>query len=50
MMKIDKPILVKAVGVTLLGWLALPIIYYILLRQKGSVKEPDEKEEETKEQ
>jgi len=40
-MKIDKSVLAKAVGILLMGWLALPIIYYILLRRK---KEHDEKE------
>ena len=43
--RLDKKILAKAVGIVLLGWLALPIVYYMLLkRKKGEVKEDDRKE------
>ena len=38
-MKIDKSVLAKAVGIMLLGWLALPIIYYILLKRKNEKTE-----------
>lgn len=42
-MKIDKPALAKAVGVMLLSWAALPIVYYLIVRRK-STKDTKEKE------
>jgi len=44
-MKIDRVVLGKAVGIILLGWLALPIVYYILLKRKGVRKEENGKKE-----
>ena len=46
--KIDKKVLLKAVGVMLLGWLALPIVYYILLRQEKDMDGIEGKEDEEK--
>ena len=33
-MKIDKKALAKAVGVMLLSWAALPLVYYLIVREK----------------
>jgi len=41
--KIDRVVFAKALGIIMLGWLALPIIYFILLRRKRE----NEKETET---
>jgi len=38
-MKIDKSVLAKAVGIMLMGWLALPIVYYMLLKRKNEKTE-----------
>ena len=43
-MKIDRGALTKAVGIMLLSWAALPIVYYLLVRKKkeeGEVKEDE---------
>ena len=40
--KIDRKALAKAVGLMLLSWAALPIIYYLLVRKKKDMKEVDE--------
>jgi hypothetical protein len=37
--KIDKEVVIKAVGLMLLSWGALPLIYIILLREKRRKKE-----------
>jgi hypothetical protein len=37
--KLDKKALGMAVGLMLMSWAALPIIYYLIVRKKGSVKE-----------
>ena len=45
--KIDKGVLAKAIGIMCLGWLALPIVYYMLLKKekkKGIIEENDRKE------
>ena len=44
-MKIDKEALVKAVGVMLLSWAALPIVYYLIVRKKKEEEEEKVKEE-----
>jgi preprotein translocase subunit SecG len=46
-MKIDKEALAKAVGVMLLSWAALPIVYYLIVRKK---KDMEEVKEEVKEE
>ena len=33
-MKIDKSVMAKAVGIMLMSWLALPIVYLLLLRRE----------------
>ena len=30
----DKAALTKAIGICVMGWLALPIIYYLIVRKK----------------
>ena len=40
--KIDRKALTKAVGLMMLGWLALPMVYYLLVRKKKDKKEVDE--------
>ena len=44
--KIDKAVLAKAIGIMMLGWLALPIVYVLLIRKekKEEKKEDDRKE------
>ena len=37
--KIDKGVLVKAIGIMCLGWLALPIVYYMLKKRKNGEEE-----------
>ena len=37
--KIDKIALGKAVGIMLLSWAALPIVYYLLVRKKKPKEE-----------
>ena len=37
--KIDKEALTKAVGVMLLSWAALPIVYYLIVRKKKDMEE-----------
>ena len=41
--KLDKGVLIKAVGLMLLSWAALPFIYHILMREK---KRREEKQKE----
>ena len=31
---VDKSVLVKAVGIMLLGWVALPVVYWLLIRKE----------------
>ena len=43
-MKIDKAVLAQAVGLMLMSWAALPIVYYLLKQRKnGGVKKKNEK-------
>lgn len=44
-MKIDKAALGKAVGVMLLSWAALPIVYYLIVRKKKDMEEVKEEDE-----
>ena len=37
--KIDHAVLAKAVGIMCLGWLALPIVYYMLKKRKDGKEE-----------
>lgn len=46
--KLDKKILVKAIGICAMSWLAIPVIYY-LLKKKEKGKEKEEEEEKEKE-
>ena len=39
MINVDRAILAKAIGILCLGWLALPIIYYLLKRGKNEKEE-----------
>ena len=43
--KIDKEALTKAVGVMLLSWAALPIVYYLIVRKKEDMEEVKNEEE-----
>lgn len=38
-MKIDRKALGKAVGICAMSWLAIPVIYYLLVRKKKDMKE-----------
>ena len=42
-MKIDKVALAKAIGIMMLSWAALPIVYWLLMRKEK--KEEVKKEE-----
>jgi len=45
---IDKSVLAKAIGIMLMSWLALPIVYFLLLRRKkehGEEKQGRENDE-----
>ena len=49
--KVDWHILLKAIGIMCIGWLALPIVYYLLKKRKnGEEEEESEESEETKAQ
>jgi hypothetical protein len=37
--RLDKPALLKSIALMLMSWAALPIVYWLLVRKKGSVKE-----------
>ena len=39
--KIDKKALVGAVGVMLMSWSALPIVYWLIVQKKKKVKKDD---------
>lgn len=43
MINVDRPILAKAIGIMCLGWLALPIVYYLLKRGKKGKEKEDER-------
>ena len=43
--KIDKAALMKAIGLMLMSWAALPIIYYLLVRKKKPMEEVMKDEE-----
>ena len=43
--KIDREALTKAVGVMLLSWAALPIVYYLIVRKKEDMEEVKNEEE-----
>jgi preprotein translocase subunit SecG len=40
--KIDKAVFAKAVAIMCLGWLALPIVYYMLKKRKDGKEEEEE--------
>ena len=44
--KIDKIVLMKAIGIMMLSWAALPLVYVLLIKRKREEKE--EKEEDDK--
>ena len=37
--KVDKKALVASVGVMLMSWAALPVVYYLIVRRKKEEKE-----------
>lgn len=37
--KIDKKALAASIGVMLLSWAALPIVYWLIIKKKGKEKE-----------
>ena len=41
--KLDKKVLIKAVGICAMSWLAIPVIYYLLKKHKGVKKEENER-------
>lgn len=43
-MKIDKAALIKAIGICAMSWLAVPVIYYILVKRKPKEEEVKENE------
>jgi hypothetical protein len=42
--KLDKKALVMAVGVMLLSWTALPIVYFLIVRKKKPLEESKKEE------
>jgi hydrogenase maturation factor len=49
--KIDKVALAKAVGLMLISWAALPIIYWLIVRKKKAMEEiKNEEKSETLEE
>lgn len=45
--KLDKKILAKAIGITMMGWIALPIIYYLLKKREGENGKEKQEDNET---
>lgn len=43
--KVDKVALSKAVALMLMSWLALPIVYWLIVKDKKNKNVPEEKEE-----
>lgn len=45
MVQLDKKVLVKAIGICALGWLAIPLIYVLLKKKENNKEKEDDRKE-----